>query len=146
MTSMWKTALAGACALGLTAGSMPAQAAWVASPAAVTAPDGGSVQKVGWRERRGYRGGGYHGGRRYYGHRHRGGNTGGYLAAGALGLATGAIIAGAARDRDYDDGYYAPRRVYVDEPRRYYSRRCEVVRWGENRYGEPVRIVRYRPC
>lgn len=73
-----------------------------------------------------------HGDRGYYRHHHRGG--GDALAAGAIGLAAGALIGGAlsaqSRDdgvvyRDYDDGpiYRAPARVYrpVQAPRYYGS-------------------------
>ncbi|MFD1701549.1 hypothetical protein ACFSCV_00875 [Methylopila henanensis] len=141
MTSFIKLGLAGACAFGMAFGSLPAQAAWVGSAAAVQTAKTSSIETVGWRERRGYyRGGGRH----YHYHRHRrgGGNAAGYAAAGILGLAAGAAIAGSAsRDRYYDEG---PRRVYVEEPRRY--RQCRVTRWGENRYGDPVRVTSYRPC
>lgn len=137
MTTLLKMGLAGACALGMTVGALPAQAAWVGSPAAVETAKTATVMKVDWRDRRGYRGG-------YRGHRH-GGNAGGYAAAGVLGLAAGALIAGSA-NRGYDDEYYdaPPRRVYVE--RRPAYRQCEVVRYREDRYGDPVRVITYRPC
>jgi hypothetical protein len=63
---------------------------------------------------------------RYYRHRHYDG--GDALAAGAIGLAAGALIGGALAQpaepiyRDYDDGYYRrPVRVYREVAPRYYD-------------------------
>ncbi|MFD1331626.1 hypothetical protein ACFQ4O_06385 [Methylopila musalis] len=139
MGSFVKRTLAVAGILGVALGAVaPAQAGWVGSAAAVEQARTSQVQTVDWRDRR-YYGGGYR-------HRHRGDRAAGYAAAGVLGLAAGALIAGSAnRDRySYEDDYYAPRRVYVERPR--YYNRCKVVRWGEDRWGEPVRVVTYRPC
>ncbi|GLK75785.1 hypothetical protein GCM10008171_10390 [Methylopila jiangsuensis] len=139
MSSVLKRTLAVAGVLGVALAAVaPAQAAWVGSPAAVEQARTAQAQLVDWRDRR------YGGGYRH--HHHRGDRAAGYAAAGVLGLAAGALIAGSAsRDRyDYEDDYYAPRRVYVERPR--YYNRCKVVRWGEDRWGEPVRVVTYRPC
>ena len=67
-------------------------------------------------------------GDRYYRHHHGGYNGGDALAAGAIGLAAGALIGGALAQpaepiyRDYDDGYYRrPVRVYREVAPRYYG-------------------------
>lgn len=104
----------------------------------------------GWGGRRYYGGGrryygGGWGGRRYYGgyRRHRG--YGGYYAAGALGLVTGGLIASSYYDRPY--GYY-DRPYYGDGyyRRAYYGSECQVIVRKRDRYGRPIRVVRYRPC
>ncbi|MDJ0931822.1 tyrosyl-tRNA synthetase [Breoghania sp.] len=62
------------------------------------------------------------------------GKKGAFAAGTVIGLATGAIVAGAARDRTYDRGYYEPRpRHCWDKP---------VHRWDPY-YREYV-IVGYR--
>ncbi|MBX9466306.1 MAG: BA14K family protein [Aquamicrobium sp.] len=81
-------------------------------------------------------------------HRDRGGDM---LAAGVLGLATGALIAGAARpapiyrERYYDDGYYAPPPVVYERPVRVYEqpRRVYVERYATY---EPWTDEWYRYC
>lgn len=79
---------------------------------------------------------------------YRGGDM---LAAGVLGLATGALIAGAARpapiyrERYYDDGYYAPPPVVYERPVRVYEqpRRVYVERYATF---EPWTNEWYRYC
>ena len=82
-------------------------------------------------------------------HRDRGGEL---FAAGVLGLATGALIAGAAnrpapiyRERYYDDGYYAPPPVVYHRPVRVYEQPRPVY---VERYAtfEPWTREWYRYC
>lgn len=110
---------------------------------------------------RGWGGGRNWGGPRYGYYRgyrgHRGGNWGGYAAAGVLGLAAGAAIAspyygGYGYGDDYYDGGYGYRsygyaRPYYGYSRAYYGgAECQVISRRYDRYGNPVRVVRYRPC
>ncbi|MEO4001321.1 BA14K family protein [Mesorhizobium sp. CAU 1732] len=71
--------------------------------------------------------------------RHHRVNGGELVAAGVLGLAAGALIAGANRRPDvvyrYDDPYYAPAPVY-EEPVRYYEPPVRV-------YEQPVYVEPY---
>jgi hypothetical protein len=102
--------------VGLVAapGSAQAQTAQVNNP--ITALQAGDLQTtyVQWRgDRRGYRGPGYRGrpayGRPYYGRRgYYRRDYGGAAAAGALGLATGAIIGGAIAQQQRQPVYVAP--------------------------------------
>ena len=88
---------------------------------------------------------------RYYGH-HHGNRTGTAVAAGVVGLALGAAIAGSSHNRGYaynngyyssgyaydpyyGDRYYAPRRVY---------RTCESERWVWDPYIQDRVLVRNR--
>ncbi|GLK80819.1 hypothetical protein [Methylopila turkensis] len=134
---------------------------------------GGGWRGGGWRGggHRGWRGGGYRGarwgggrhwgggryygrgwgGRRYYyGHRHR--NYGGYAAAGILGLAAGAAIAGNGYGY-YDRPYYGGGYGYYDRPyrrgyysRAYYGGQCKVLQTRRDYYGRRYTVARYRPC
>lgn len=122
MKHIFKFASFGAVALAATFAGAPAEAAAVASRDVVVAARSDTIVKV---DRRGRR-------------------TAAIVGAGVLGLAAGAAIAGSSRDRVDEEYYDEPRRVYVERPR--YRERCEYVRYRENRYGEIVRVVTYRPC
>jgi hypothetical protein len=120
---------------------------------------------------RGYRSWGG-GGRRYYGGgygRHRGYGYGGYAAAGILGLAAGAAIASPYGGYGYGDGYYGDDGYYGGRSYSYYDRpyrragygygygggysrayyggaECQVISRQRDRYGNRVKVIRYRPC
>ncbi|MFD1331627.1 hypothetical protein ACFQ4O_06390 [Methylopila musalis] len=180
MTSVRNALLAGACALGMTFGALPAEAAPATrAPATVAGVPMSQIQTVDhrgghwrgggrswggggrhwgggrhygggrhWRGGRGYYSGGYYGGRHYGYRRHR--DRGGYLAAGALGLAAGAIIAGNSYnsyDRPYySGGYYRPYRGDGYYRRAYYGSECKVIKTRRDYYGRRYTTVRYRPC
>ncbi|GBD49407.1 hypothetical protein [Methylopila sp. Yamaguchi] len=174
MTSVRKFIVAGACALGVALGAMPAEAASSsAKPASATSIAGirsDQIMLVDRRGGRGWGGGGRHyggwggggrhyggwggggrryygggwGGRRYYGYR-RHHNYGGYAAAGVIGLATGALIAG--NRGYYDDDYYYGRPTYYRSGYyRSYGGECEVITTRRGYDGRRYRVVRYRPC
>ncbi len=175
MTSVRKFFVAGACALGVVLGAMPAEAASSsAKPASATSIAGIRSDQIMLVDRRGGRGwggggrhhggwggggrryggwggggrryyGGGYGGRRYYGGYRRHHNYGGYAAAGVIGLATGALIAG--NRGYYDDDYYG-RPAYYGRSGYYrsYGGECEVVTTRRGYDGRRYRVVRYRPC
>jgi hypothetical protein len=83
---------------------------------------------------------GYHG---YYGH-HRHGNGGAAVAAGVVGLALGAALAGD-HDRYYDRGYYGGPYAYGYGYPAY--RTCETTRWVWDPYvGHRVPVRQAYPC
>lgn len=117
MTRTLSLVLAGATALGLSAGTAQA-APMPALTSTQVGGDNGNLAEVRYRGR-GYYGGGY--GRGYYGrgYGYRRGNVGGALAAGAaLGIIGGAIAASQAPRYGYYDrgyGYYGrPAYGYYD--------------------------------
>ncbi|MFD1331629.1 hypothetical protein ACFQ4O_06400 [Methylopila musalis] len=71
------------------------------------------------------------GGPGYYHGYHRGPGWGGAAALGALGLATGAVLASEAR----------PAPVYYG-----YGGECRFTSWRHDAYGYPVKVITYRPC
>jgi hypothetical protein len=120
---------------------------------------GRGYYRSGWGGGRGWGGGG----RRYYGgYRHRGYGYGGYAAAGILGLAAGAALASPGYGYGYGDGYYGDDGYYGGRSYSYYDRpyrrsygysraayggaECQVISHRRDRYGYPVKVIRYRPC
>ncbi|GLK69573.1 hypothetical protein [Hansschlegelia plantiphila] len=177
MTSLHNAIIAGVSALGLGAATLPAEAASPSSGKTIAGVNYSDIQPVAFRgghggghgwgggggrgwggghyAGRGWGGGGRHwggggwGGPRYgyyRGYRHH--NYGGYAAAGIVGLAAGAALAGpygyGYDDDYYDRGGYGGRYGYS---RAYYGgAECQVITRGRDYNGRPVRVIRYRPC
>lgn len=106
--------IAGLAASVLGLGAAAPASAMPVSSAPVVSPDQGALTQVQWR--RGGYGGGWNRGGWNGGYHRRGWGGGAALGAGALGLATGAIIGGALAAPRYNDPYYGGRGPYAPAP------------------------------